>query len=147
MAAVAMWALAPIRHPRFAADWAPESDSIQIPDSKVHSPEILATFDTRLWTSPPRSETDATPEPPSETPPRPPKILLIGIVSPEIPDSGLHRAILYNPETDETYIADQGDQIGSVLIGRVTASTTELILDSGTVVLELDTGKLKAATG
>ena len=144
----AVWAFAPIENRGVAIDWKPETKPIEPAVDEAATHGLIAAFDTRLWTAPERVEIDAGSVMANESsPPPPPKLLLIGIVSPDEPGANTHHAILYDPDTDTTHIAQRGDQIGSLFVGQVTADSAELIMDSGPVTLLLDTGTQQAARG
>jgi len=144
----AVWAFGAVGHRDVAIDWKPEETLVEPLNDETAAPGLIAAFDTRLWTAPKQAdiETDLV-KANESTPPPPPKLLLIGIVSPDEPGANTHHAILYDPDTDTTHIAQRGDQIGSLVVGQVTTDSAELIMDSGPVTLLLDTGKQQAARG
>lgn len=143
-----IWAFKPAERTPVDLNWQP---ALEAPGPRLETAERtgqMAVFEKRLWTPPEKPvEVAAENAPSALPPPSPPRLVLLGIVSPA--ESGLtdYEAILYDPDTDTIHIARSGAAIGPVTVGSVTSETADLVTPDGQTRLRLDTGRLQATQG
>lgn len=142
-----LWAFRPVEYESIDLEWRPELDAPQpTPEPDVYT-EQITVFEKRLWT-PPEKPVEVISEDSASAPaPPPPRLVLLGIVSPAESGSSGYEAILYDPDTDTVHIARSGAAIGSVTIGSVTSETAAIVTSHGETQLHLDTGHPRAGQG
>jgi len=139
--ATGLWAFRPIELQAIPAEWLPQIERETQPIVPNDDSDQIAVYERQLWTPPVLVETEPTTQVAATPPPQPPRLLLIGIVSPSDSASADYEAILYDPDTDTTHIVRTGETVGGLSIGTVTAESAELQTRSGVVELVLDTGR------
>ena len=143
-----LWAFSPLEHEPVDPDWQPKVDVPEPTSKSGGNLEQMVAFEKRLWTPPEKpTALAANDTPPEATPIPPPKLVLLGIVSPIESGSSGYEAILYDPDTDTVHIVSSGTAIGSVTVGSITNDTAVLVSPLGESMLRLDTGRQQADQG
>lgn len=123
--AASVWALLPAR----SGEWTPPvlEPAAQVPEQSMARMDRGA-YDVVLWTPPSEKPVQVAVAPPP--PPPPLKLQLIGIHAEQQADgSELVRATLYDPQTDQLIIVNNGDKVGRYTVRSMTR--TEIALDDG----------------